>query len=143
VNLGAECKGMKDTEASTVTMSGTFHIRDYKEGTSLRTAMILLLHEALFTCGSGEFRLAGCLGAALSPESAKTKTLTVTAQRNGSIDDNKVITILNETNTENETCQLLAKMGSGAFELASLIDTLSVTEFKKNGAAVEVEVMPL
>jgi hypothetical protein len=141
--LGSACKGSKDTEAETVTVSGTFHIRDYKEGTSLRTATIFLLHEAKFSCGSLEVTTVGCVAGALTPENTKTKTLSVTVARNGTLNDQKIVTILNESNTENETCQLLSKMGAGALELSSQVQTSTVTEFKKNGAAVEVEVMPL
>jgi hypothetical protein len=141
--LGSACKGSKDTEAETVTVSGTFHIRDYKEGTSLRTATIFLLNEAKFSCGSLEITTVGCVAGALTPESKLTKTLTVTVARNGSLNDQKIVTILNESNTESETCQLLSKMGVGALELSSQVQTSTVTEFKKNGAAVEVEVMPL
>jgi hypothetical protein len=142
--LGSACKGSKDTEAETVTVSGTFHIRDYKEGgVTLRVATIFLLNEVKFTCGSIEVTTVGCVAGALTPENAKAKSLTVTLARNGTLNDNKIVTILNESNTENETCQLLAKMGAGALELSSQVQTSTVTEFKKNGAAVEVEVMPL
>jgi hypothetical protein len=141
--LGSACKGMKDTEAETVTLSGTFHVRDYKEGTSLRTATIFSLNEYAFDCGSLETKMAGCVAGALAPENMKTKTLTITLARNGSLSDNKIITVLKEQNEGNETCQLLAKMGAGAFELSSLVATLTASEFKKAGAAVEVEVMSL
>jgi hypothetical protein len=142
--LGSGCKGTKDTEAETVTLSGTFHVRAYKEGTSLRAATIFSLNEYTFDCGSIETKMTGCVAGALLPENTKTRTLTITLARNGSVNDNKIVTVLNEGNTENEKCQLLAKMGSGgAFELSSLVATLSVTEFKRNGAATEVEVMPL
>ena len=50
---------------------------------------------------------------------------------------------LNEENTANELCQLLAKEGSGATKLSAQTGTTEITEFKQNGAAVEVLVMPL
>jgi hypothetical protein len=143
-SLGEACKGEKDTEAETVTVSGTFHIADYKEGgVTLRVATAFSLNEVNFTCGSIAVKTVGCVAGKLTPENTLTKTLTVTLARNGSLNDNQIVTILNQPNEANELCQLLAKTGSGALELSSQIQTSTVTGFKQSGAAVEVLVMPL
>jgi len=67
--------------------------------------------------------------------------LSLTLAKTGS--DNNIITVLNEENTANELCQLLAKEGTNATKLSAQTGTTTITGFKQSGAAVEVLVMPL
>jgi hypothetical protein len=142
--LGPVCTGLSDTTKGSILVLGTFHIRDYKEGTNLRTARILLLLPVHFECEGGIlFVWLGCLAGAITPENVLTKTLTNSFVKNGSKNDNVIITILNETNTAEEACQFLASEDGGAFKLANLVTTQLITGFKQNGAEVTVLVMPL
>jgi hypothetical protein len=142
--LGPVCTGLSDTTKGSVLVLGTFHIRDYKEGTNLRTAAIFLLLPVHFECeGVALVVVSGCVAGALTPENVLTKTLTAKLAKNGSKNDNVIITVLNETNTAEEACQLLASENGGAFKLSNEVTTQLITGFKQNGAEVTVLVMPL
>jgi len=141
VLTGTKCTGLSDETGGDVTVKGTFHIRDYKSGTELKTASIFLLAPVHFSCGETLVVIAGCVAAALMPENTLTKTLTGTIAKTGA--DNNIITVLNEENTANELCQLLAKEGANATKLAHLTVSPTINGFKQGGAAVEVLVMRL
>jgi hypothetical protein len=142
VLVGTKCTGLSNATEGEITFSGTFHIRDYKNGTVLATADILLLAPVHFSCASILEVLSGCVAGPLTPEDVKTKTLTLNLEKSGG--DNKIITVLNEANTAEEACQLLAKEGSGATKLATLVTKQAITAFKKGSETnIAVEVMRL
>jgi hypothetical protein len=144
--IGSVCTGLSDTgKAGLVLVAGTFHIRDYKEGASLKTAEILLLEPVHFECEGGILLvILGCVAGALTPENVLTKTLTARLAKNGSKNDNVIITVLKETNEGEEACQLLASENSGAFKLSNMVTTQTLTGFAQNGVTnIEVLVMPL
>ena len=139
--LSENCTGLSNGTAGEITVNGTFHIRDYKSGTELKTASIQLIAPVHFSCGTVSVVVSGCVAGALTPENTLTKTLSLTLAKTGS--DNNIITVLNEENTANELCQLLAKEGTNATKLSAQTGTTTITGFKQSGAAVEVLVMPL
>jgi hypothetical protein len=138
---GIKCKGLSNATEGEVSVHGTFHIRDYKNGSTLATASILLLAPVHFECSTISVVVSGCVAGALTPENVLTKTLTLNLVASGA--DNAIVTVLNEENTANELCQLLAKEGSGATKLSVQVTRDEISEFKQNGSAVEVIVMPL
>jgi hypothetical protein len=143
---GTKCTGLHDTAEGTITVLGTYHIRDYKAGSSLRTAAILILLPIHFTCGTTLPVLivgSGCVAGKVTPESALTKTLTVTFDAGSNGKDNEIITVLNEANTAEEACQLLSKEGAGSTKLSFYTSVLNLGGFEQNSKAVEVLVMPL
>jgi hypothetical protein len=142
--LGPVCTGLSDTTKGSILILGTFHLRDYKEGTNLRIADIILLLPVHFECEGGILVVVlGCLAGALTPENVLTKTLTNSYVKNGTRNDNVIITVLNETNTAEEACQLLASENSGTFKLSNFVSTQIVSGMKQNGAEITVLLMPL
>lgn len=146
--IARTCTGVGDA-AGVVLVEGTFHIRDFKEKGTLLTAAIFLLNEVHFTCENAVSKVLllvrGCVAGALTPENTLTNTLTVTLAKNGGLNDNLIITVLNEANTAEEPCQLLSSENEGAFVLSNEKTTQTLTGFKKDpaGTAVEVLVMRL
>jgi hypothetical protein len=140
--LGRKCTTGTET-AGTIISEGTFHTRDYKKGAELATASVLLVKEQTFKCGELEIKVKGCVAGQLTPENTLTKTLTLHLEHEGSKNDEKIITVLNEANTANELCELLSSSDGKAFELSSQQQEVAITEFKQNGAAVEELVMKL
>jgi hypothetical protein len=146
VTAGTKCTGLHDTDEGSVLLLGTFHVRDYKEATNLRTALIYLLLPVHFTCGVAVpvlIVLSGCVAGALTPENVLTKVLSVLLKEGSNGKDNAIITVLNEANTKEEACQLLAKEGSGATKLAKLVTHEELLGFLQNSKPIEVLVMPL
>jgi hypothetical protein len=140
--VGTKCTGLSNTAGSDeITVNGTFHIRDYKSGTELKTASILLLAPVHFECASILVIVSGCVAGALTPENKLTKTLTLTLAKTGK--DNNIVTVLNEENTANELCQLLSKTGSEATVLSAQTGTITINGFKQGTESPEVLVMPL
>jgi hypothetical protein len=140
--LGRHCT-TSGQAAGTVISEGTFHTRDYKKGTELSTASVLLLKEYTFACGELLITVKGCLAGQLTPENTLTKTLTLHFEHAATLNDEKIITVLNEANTANELCEWKWSTDGKAAELASIQQELAITEFKQNGAAVEALVMKL
>lgn len=141
--LGRTCTGLAN-ESGKVTVEGTFHIRAFTENGALLTALIQLLKEVHFSCGTLLVEMRGCMAGALTPKNQLTKALTLTFTKNGSLSDNLIITVLNEANTAGEACQLLAKFDNWGFELAAHEQVTTLKEFRKNGGAImEVLVMRL
>lgn len=140
-SLLGTCTGAGDTSGD-VLVSGTFDIRDAKEGSTLIVVSLFLLNKVVLTCGSTEIGVEGCVAGKITPVSELTELETVTLAKTGS--DNNIITVLNEANTAEEACQLLAKVGSaGKTELSAQETTQTLKEFKQNSAAVEILVMGL
>jgi len=141
--LGTTCTGLGDATAGSILALGTYHLKDYNAGPTLRVALVVLLTPVHFECGSAiSAVVSGCVAGALTPENVKTKTLTGTLVKKG--EDNAIITVLNEENTATELCQLLSVTNGGATKLSSEETTETITNFK--GGAVtngEVEVMRL
>jgi MFS family permease len=108
-------------------------------GTWFAAWVLLLLTPIQFSCGSVPVVVSGCLAGALSPESILTTLLTATFAVSGS--DNKIISVLNEAETGEVTCQLLASVNGGATVLSSVEVTGTLSGFKKGGVATEVLVM--
>jgi hypothetical protein len=146
VLAATKCTGLHNTGEGEVTVLGTYHVRDYKEGANLRTALITLLLPVHFTCGTAVPVLvvvSGCVAGALTPENVLTKVLSVLLKKNSSGKDNEIITVLNEANTKEEACQLLSKEGSGATKLSVEAAHLELLGFLQNKKPTEVLVMPL
>jgi hypothetical protein len=141
--LGRKCTGLGETTEGVIKVTGTFHIRDFKEKGTLLTASIQLLNEVHFSCGTLLERVQGCVAGALTPENVKAAALTLTLAKNGSLNDNLIITVLRENNSGEEACQLLAADGTGAFELSSQKQTVTINGFTQQGLGIEVEVMRL
>jgi len=142
--LGTKCTGLNDTVEGSVLWLGTYHLKDYNAGPTLRTALVILLTPVHFTCGSAVSTvISGCIAGALTPENAKTKTLTDAIVKRTS-EDNEIITVLNEENTTKELCQLLSITNAGATKLSSVATTETITNFTGSGITNgEVEVMRL
>jgi len=141
--LGTKCTGLNDTVAGSILWLGTYHLKDYNAGPTLRVALVILLTPVHFECGSAiSAVLSGCVAGALTPENVKTKTLTGALVKKG--EDNQIITVLNEENTATELCQLLSVTNGGKTKLSSEETTETITNF--HGGTVtngEVEVMRL
>jgi hypothetical protein len=140
-----ECKGLQVGEKpGSILVLGTFHIRHYNAnpGKTLFTAIIFLIKEVHILCaGPVEVLVNGCVAGLLLPENKLAKVLTADLKvKKG---DNEIITVLNETSTGEETCQLLSKTGAGVFKLSAEETKQELEGFKQKGAAVEVLVMPL
>jgi hypothetical protein len=134
------CTGTGE-EAGVVLVLGTYHFRWYTLSPPHLTGLIFLIEQVQFACGSTQLTVAGCVGGLISPEAERTSLLEAAlATANG---DNTVITVLDEENTAQEACQLLAKIAAGVTELAAFQTTQLGSEFKQNGKAVEIEVMPV
>jgi hypothetical protein len=139
--LGTACTGLGDAESGLVLMSGTYHIRDYKNAAKeLKIAILYLLKPVHFSCGTLLVIIRGCVAGALTPEKMLTKTLTATLSTGNG--DNNIIKVLNEGNTAEENCELTISENEGAFSLTALETTQQISEFKITGA-VEALVMPL
>jgi hypothetical protein len=139
--LGNACTGLSDAESGLVLMSGTYHIRDYKNGAKeLKTAILYLLKTVHFSCITNLVVIRGCVAGALAPENMLTKTLTATLSTGNG--DNNIIKVLNEGNTAEEDCELTASENGGAFSLTALETTQELAEFKITGA-LEALVMRL
>jgi hypothetical protein len=138
-----KCTGLNDTTPGSILAKGTFHIRDYKKGTELRTAIIFLISpEIHFECGELLVIVKGCVAAALTPDN-NTLVTSLTATLAKTAGDNQIVKVLNEANTAEENCELLSKEGAGVFKLSSEVTTQTLTGFKQSGSAVTVLVMPL
>ena len=141
--LGTACTGLNDTVSGSVLALGTYHLKDYNAGPTLRVALVVLLTPVHFECGSSiSIVVSGCVAGALTPENVQTKTLTGTLVKKG--EDNAIITVLNEENTATELCQLHSQTNGGATKLSSEETTETITNF--HGGTVtngEVEVMRL
>jgi len=141
--LGTACIGLNDTVSGSLLWLGTYHLKDYNAGPTLRTALVILLTPVHFECGSAiSMVISGCVAGTLTPENAKTKTLTAALLKKG--EDNTIITVLNEEHTATELCLFLSVTNGGATKLSSEETTETITNFK--GGAItngEVEVMRL
>ena len=125
-------------------MLGTYHLRDYKNSAGvLKIANIFLLLPVHFSCATTLVVVSGCVAGAATPENVLTKTLTVSLKATSNGKDNEVVTVLNEENTANELCQLLAKEGSAATKLSVQVQESTLTGFKQNGSEVTILLMPL
>jgi hypothetical protein len=139
---GGKCTGLLDITSGVVLALGTFHIRDYKEGTNLRTAAVFLIRPVHFSCPGALIVIEGCVAGKLTPESTLTKTLIVTMAKTGG--DNDIITVLNEANTAEEACQFLASENGSAFRLGAFTSTPAVGSFEKGTErGIALLVMPL
>jgi len=140
VALG-QCQGVGDV-AGIVLVLGQFHVRDAKENGNLIVVILFLLENVLFTCGAGKVPITveGCVAGQVTPTTL-TNTLTVTLALNGK--DNLIVTVLNEANTAEEACQLLASVNGGATVLSSQKQTATLENFTKEAKAVQVLVMEL
>jgi hypothetical protein len=87
--------------------------------------------------------VSGCLAGAITPENTLTKTFIISAEANSSRRDDAIVTVLNEENTANELCQLLAKEGTGATKLAILIAQIELSGLEQDGSAITALVMSL
>jgi len=141
--LGTACTGLNDTVEGSVLALGTYHLKDYNAGPTLRVALVVLLTPVHFTCGGAiSVVVSGCVAGALTPENVKTKTLTGTLLKKG--EDNEIITVLNEENTTKELCQLLSVTNAEKTKLSSEETTETITNFTGTGITNgEVEVMRL
>jgi hypothetical protein len=140
--LGGSCTGLNDTKEGSVLVLGTFHVRHYNSGATLLTALIFLLNEVHFTCEGKLILVKGCVAGRVTPEGGgKVKSLTATLEVEKG--DNKIVKVLNESNTGEENCELLASQNAKEFTLSAQKQTQTITGFKQNGKAAEVEVMPL
>jgi hypothetical protein len=139
--LGRTCTGLEDKESGSVLFLGTFHVRDAKVGTELDVVLINLFKPVHFTCGTTLIVEFGCVVIRLTPAGTLAKSLTDTLTKEGS--DDTIIKVLNEENTAEENCELLAAENEKSASLTSFASTLTIEGFKKGGVAVEVLVMPL
>jgi hypothetical protein len=142
----APCTGLITGEKEgSVLALGTFHIVDFDEfdksgKLTLLTGVTTLLIPVHFECtGIALFVVQGCVVGALTPENTLAKTLTLTLARNSKLNDNLIITILNDKNL-GEACQLLSSQAGGAFKLSTEVTTQTLKEFK-NAAGTEIEVL--
>lgn len=140
------CTGAGDA-AGTILVLGEYHIRSFKEGTLLMTAVIFLLPASdtvVFSCGNPAttIEVLGCVAGALTPESTLTKTLTATLGVTGK--DNNIIKVENESLTGEENCELLANINKEGYKLSSEKTTQTLSGFEQGSPlkAVEVLVMP-
>jgi len=139
--LKAKCTGLSDTVSGSVLVLGTYHIRDYNAGPTLRVALIVLLLPVHFECSTLSAVVSGCVAGQLTPENTLTKTLTVTLKKKS--EDNEIITVLNEENTGTELCQLKSQLNGAATKLSSEETTEETMSVTQNGAAIELLVMRL
>jgi hypothetical protein len=140
--LGSKCTGSNDTIPGSILALGTFHLRDYDENGTLRVASVVLLQEVKFECTEGvKAAVRGCVAGAITPENTLTKFFTLSFKRNGTLDDNLIITILNEANTAKEACQLESSANGGAFELSYEETEEHTLPAKKDPAGTEVEIL--
>jgi len=139
-SLGTLCEGLGDVDGIVLVL-GKYHIRDAKEGANLITVMAFLLEKVHFLCGSLLILVEGCVAGKLSPPNELTTLLETNLEVEGK--DNKIITILNEANTAEEACQLLAALNEGNTELSSQKTKQFGSKFIQNSAEVKVLVMPL
>jgi len=120
---------------------GTYHIRDYNAGPTLRVALIILLLPVHFECSTLNFVVSDCVAGRLTPENTLTKTLTFTVKKKG--EDNEIITVLNEEDTGTELCQLKFQLNGGATKLFSEETTEETMSITQNGVPTELLVMRL
>jgi hypothetical protein len=137
--LGPKCLGLSDTTPNAVTVSGLVYIRDFKASGTLSTAAVFLLTPVHFSCESILVVVSGCVAGTVTPENTLTKTVTINLEKTGG--DNKVITVLNIMNSEEEACQLLSQEGTGTTKLTSLVTKQTISEIKKGSGSAGLEVL--
>jgi hypothetical protein len=143
VNLGVKCTGLNKTVEGEVEVLGTYHLRDYNIGGILHIANIFLLLPVHFSCATTLAIVSGCVAGAATPENTLTKTIIVNLAATSNGKDNAIVTVLNEENTANELCQLLAKEGSAATKLSVQVQESKLTGFTQNKKEITILLMPL
>jgi hypothetical protein len=141
--LGSTCTGLNTGEtAGSILVLGTFHIVDYKVGTELKVGVTFLIKPVHFSCGATLLIVHGCVAAGINtPVNTLSKTLVFgLTQKSG---DNEIIKVLNAENEKEESCELTASEGGGAFKLSSQEQEQVNLGFKKGSTAEEILVMPL
>jgi hypothetical protein len=137
--LLGNCTGTGDG-VGIVLVLGRYEERDADLAGKLIVAVVFLLDQVQFECGTTMVTTAGCVAGNLTPLSELTTLLTDTFNRVGN--DNEITSYLSSTGLP-EFCLFLAKIGSGATELATQSQTTLISNFKGGGTAIEVLVMPL
>jgi hypothetical protein len=133
------CTGTGDA-SGIVLVSGTFQLKDADLASKLIVAVLFLLNQVQFLCGTTAITIAGCEAGNLTPLNTLAKTLTIALNRVGN--DNEITSYLSSTGLP-QFCLLSAKVGAGATELSAQNQTVELFNFTQGGAAVEVLVMPL
>jgi hypothetical protein len=133
------CTGTGDA-VGIVLVTGTFQLKDADLTSKLIVAVLFLLNQVQFLCGTTEITVAGCVAGNLTPLNTLAKTLTIALNRIAN--DNEITSYLSSTGLP-QFCLLSAKVGAGATELSAQRQLVELFNFKQNGAAVEVLVMPL
>jgi hypothetical protein len=133
------CTGTGDG-SGIILVLGSYELKDADLAGKLIVAILFLLNQVQFACGTTQVTLGGCVAGNLTPLNALTTLLTVALNR--AANDNEITSYLSTTGLP-EFCLLLAKFGAGATELAALNQTMDLSGFKQGGRAIEVLVMPL
>jgi hypothetical protein len=120
------CTGLMDTAgSSSILLLGTFHLR-YREPAHNQAVIAYLLKPVHFTCVNGTTEVLleklGCLVGTIGPTNVAVKLpqyFVMTLGRSSVATRNEITKIENEAGNGEETCQLLAKEGTGAATIAS------------------------
>jgi hypothetical protein len=137
VALGT-CTGTGDG-SGIVLVLGTYQDKDADLAGNLIVAVLFLINQVQFVCGSTLITVTGCVAGNLTPLSKLATSLTITLNRVSN--DNEITSYLSTTGLP-EFCLLLAK-SLGSTELFALNQTIDLSGFKQGGKAIEVLVMPL
>jgi hypothetical protein len=144
IATGLPCTGLSSLDGTGVVLvQGTYHIRDFKENSTLLVAATFLLLPVHFTCAGKLFIVLGCVAGAVTPESVLTKFLVINLAKNGTLSDNLIITVLNEANTAEEACQLSFGEGTNTEKLGFEVTKQEISKFEQGGKEITVLVMPL
>jgi hypothetical protein len=134
-----KCTGTGDG-LGIVLILGTYQLKDADLTGKLIVAVLFLLNQVQFLCGTLSFTSTGCVAGNLTPLNTLTQSLTIEVNRVGN--DNEITSYLSSTGLP-EFCLLLAKIGANATELFAMSQLIDLFSFTKGGKAVEVLVMPL
>jgi len=135
------CTGV-GAQSGTVPVRGTYKDVDAALAGKLIAAVLFLLTQVEFSCGSTAVAVAGCVAGEVTPLEKLTTSLTVTLAIAGSPADNVITSYLTSSGLQ-EPCELLAKVGAGSTELSAQETTQTLSEFKQSGKAIEVLAMGL
>jgi len=141
----AECKtgGLNPclgsgNKAEQITIKGTFHLWYVLLSKALQTGLVFLLTETKIECGKTLVSLRGCMAGLVKPLNKLTKELLTEFKQAKGV--NNVVEVFNEEE-KFIGCKLETSRNGAEFEQAGVETNDTMNTFKKEGKAIEVEVM--
>ncbi len=125
-------------KAEQITLKGAFHVWYVLLSATLQTGLVFLPSETKIECGKTLVLLRGCMAGLVKPLNKLTKELLTEFKQTKGV--NNVVEVLNEEE-KFIGCKLETSRNGAEFEQAGVETNDTMNTFKKEGKAIEVEIM--